>query len=540
MKPFTSHLNANSSEYKKNYQGMLGLIEKLDELNGRAALRSGKSKAKFDKRNQLLPRERLNRILDPGKPFLELQTLAGYMVDEADPEQSVPGASVIDGIGFIGGTRCLIYVDDAGINAGSMTLSSGGKFLRALDIAHAKKLPFIHLVESAGANLMEYKVEFWIDGGAMFAGLARLSAAGIPTFVVLHGPSAAGGAYMPGMSDYVIGVKENGRAYLAGPALLKAATGEEADDQELGGSDMHSRVTGLVEYLAEDDAHGISIARDLIERLEWNRHCAAKPEREYEEPLYSAEEILGLVPQDFKTAYDVHELIARIVDGSDFLDFKPSYGVATVCVQAKVCGFPVGIIGNNGPIDPQGATKAAQFLQLCDQSDIPIVFLQNITGFMVGTQYEHAGMIKHGAKMIQAVTNIRVPRITFMVGASYGAGNYGMCGRSYDPDFLFTWPNAQLGVMGGEQAAKTMSMVMLEGAKRKGIEIPQETISKQEEQLISHFDSQSSAFYVSGRLKDDGIIDPRDTRNVLGFVLETCWEANNRQLKSNTFGIARL
>lgn len=540
MKSFKSQLNVNSGDFEKNCQDMLGLIEQLEELNSRAVARSERSRPRFDKRNQLLPRERLSRILDPGKPFLELQSLAGYLVDEDDSEKSLPGASVISGIGFVGGARCLIYVDDAGINAGSMTFSSGGKFTRAIEVALAKKLPFIHLVESAGANLMDYKVEFWLDAGCMFAGLARLSAAGIPTFVVLHGPSAAGGAYMPGMSDYVIGVKENGRAYLAGPALLKAATGEEADDQELGGSEMHSRVSGLVEYLAEDDAHGISIARDLIERLEWNRHCAAKPEKQYREPIYSADEILGLVPKDFKSSYDVRELIARIVDESNFLDFKPNYGAATVCVQAKVCGFPVGIIGNNGPIDPNGATKATHFLQLCDQSDIPIVFLQNITGYMVGTEYEHAGMIKHGAKMIQAVTNIRVPRITFMIGASYGAGNYGMCGRSYNPDFLFAWPNAQVGVMGGEQAAKTMTQVMTEGAKRKGIEISQEALSKQEEDLIAHFDAQSSAFYVSGRLKDDGVIDPRDTRKVLAFVLETCWESNNRKLKSNSFGVARV
>ncbi len=540
MKPFKSQLNVNSGDFEKNYQDMLGLIEKLEELNNRAVARSERSRPRFDKRNQLLPRERLSRILDPGKPFLELQSLAGYLVDEDDSEKSMPGASVISGMGFVGGARCLVYVDDAGINAGSMTFSSGGKFTRAIEVALAKKLPFIHLVESAGADLMDYKVEFWLDAGAMFAGLARLSAAGIPTFVVLHGPSAAGGAYMPGMSDYVIGVKENGRAYLAGPALLKAATGEEADDQELGGSEMHSRVSGLVEYLAEDDAHGISIARDLMERLEWNRHCAAKPEKQYREPIYSADEILGLVPKDFKSSYDVRELIARIVDGSNFLDFKPNYGPATVCVQAKVCGFPVGIIGNNGPIDPNGATKATHFLQLCDQSDMPIVFLQNITGYMVGTEYEHAGMIKHGAKMIQAVTNIRVPRITFMVGASYGAGNYGMCGRSYNPDFLFAWPNAQVGVMGGEQAAKTMTQVMTEGAKRKGVEISQEALSKQEEDLIAHFDAQSSAFYVSGRLKDDGVIDPRDTRKVLAFVLETCWESNNRKLKNNSFGVARV
>ncbi len=540
MNPFKSQLNVNSGDFEKNYQDMLGLIEQLEELNSRAVARSERSRPRFDKRNQLLPRERLSRILDPGKPFLELQSLAGYLVDDDDSEKSLPGASVISGIGFVGGARCQVYVDDAGINAGSMTFSSGGKFTRAIEVALAKKLPFIHLVESAGANLMDYKVEFWLDAGAMFAGLARLSAAGIPTFVVLHGPSAAGGAYMPGMSDYVIGVKENGRAYLAGPALLKAATGEEADDQELGGSEMHSRVSGLVEYLAEDDAHGISIARDLIERLEWNRHCAAKPEKQYREPIYSADEILGLVPKDFKASYDVRELIARIVDESNFLDFKPNYGPATVCVQAKVCGFPVGIIGNNGPIDPNGATKATHFLQLCDQSDIPIVFLQNITGYMVGTEYEHAGMIKHGAKMIQAVTNIRVPRITFMIGASYGAGNYGMCGRSYNPDFLFAWPNAQVGVMGGEQAAKTMTQVMTEGAKRKGVEISQEALSKQEEDLIAHFDAQSSAFYVSGRLKDDGVIDPRDTRKVLAFVLETCWESNNRKLKSNSFGVARV
>ncbi len=539
MKPFKSQLNVNSDDFEKNHKDMLGLVEQLEELNQRAVAKSELSKARFEKRNQLLPRERLSRLLDRGKPFLELQSLAGYLIDEEDPATSVPGASVISGIGFVGGARCMIYADDGGIKAGSMTLSSAGKFLRTIEVALEKKLPFIHLVESAGANFMDYKIEMWLDAGGMFAGLAKLSAAGIPSIVVLHGPSAAGGAYMPGMSDYVIGVKENGKAYLAGPALLKAATGEVADDQELGGSEMHSSVSGLVEYLAEDDAHGIAIARDLMDRLEWNRHCPAKPEVQYQEPVYGADEILGLVPADFKSPYDVRELMARLVDGSDLLEFKPNYGSATVCVQAKVCGYPVGIIGNNGPIDPGGATKTSQFLQLCDQSDIPIVFLQNITGFMVGKEVEHAGMIKHGAKMIQAVTNIKVPRITFMIGASFGAGNYGMCGRAYHPDFLFTWPNAILGVVGGEQAAKTMTQVQTEAAERKGITLSQEALARQEQELIKHFDAQSSAFYVSGRLKDDGVIDPRDTRKILAFVLETCWESNNRKLHGNSFGVAR-
>jgi geranyl-CoA carboxylase beta subunit len=379
-----------------------------------------------------------------------------------------------------------------------------------------------------------------MEGGGVFAGLARLSAAGVPTFVVLHGPSAAGGAYMPGMSDYVIGVKGNGKAYLAGPALLKAATGEEADDDSLGGAEMHSKISGLVEFLADDDAHGLAICRELMDRLEWNRLCPTMPLREFEEPIYDIDELAGIVPMDYRQPYDVHEVVARIVDGSDILDFKPGYGAATVCMQARVYGMPVGIIGNNGPIDNAGATKTAQFIQLCDQADIPLVFLQNITGYMVGTEVEQNGMIKHGSKMIQAVTNARVPRITFMIGASFGAGNYGMCGQGYDPDFLFSWPNINIGVMGGESAARTMTQVMLAAARRKGIEIPKEQTEAQEAKIIAHFEKQSDAFYTSGRMLDDGLIDPRDTRRVLGFVLQTCWEARQRKTCPNTFGVGRM
>ena len=540
MVQFHSHVNASAEEFKKNRKDMLQQVDRFKEVSSRAEKLSGKSLPRFEKRGQLLPRERLSRILDPGMPFLELNNMAGYLTETSDPETSIAGANSIAGIGYIAGARCLVLVDDSGINAGAMTTMTARKGMRAMDIALAKKLPFVHLVESAGANLLEYEVEMWSDAGGVFARLARLSAAGIPTLVVLHGASAAGGAYMPGMSDYVVGIKDNGKAYLAGPALLKAATGEDANDEELGGAGMHSKITGLVEYLAEDDAHGIAIARELMAQLDWNRHCPQMPPKSFEEPACDVNELAGIVPADYRIPYDVREVVARIVDGSDFLDFKPDYGPATVCMQAKVYGMPVGIIGNNGPIDNAGATKTAQFIQLCDQSNIPLVFLQNITGYMVGTEFEQGGMIKHGSKMIQAVTNTRVPRITFMIGASFGAGNYGMCGQGYDPDFIFSWPNAQIGVMGGESAARTMTEVMLAGARRKGVEVDPQKIAAQEAKIIDHFDKQSSAFYTSGRMLDDGVIDPRDTRKVLGFVLQTCWESRNRQTYPNTFGVGRM
>jgi geranyl-CoA carboxylase beta subunit len=540
MTQYHSQVNPGSPQFSTNEQDMSALVERLRETCHRSAALSYKSLPRFEKRGQLLPRERLSRLLDPGMPFLELHNLAGYLVDTDDPESSIPGGNSINGIGFINGVRSMICVDDSGINAGAMTTVSAKKSMRAMDIALQKKLPFVHLVESAGANLLEYRVEMWMEAGGVFARLARLSAAGIPTFVVLHGASAAGGAYMPGMSDYVIGIKGNGKAYLAGPALLKAATGEEADDESLGGAQMHSKVTGLVEYLAEDDAHGLAICRDLFAKLEWNRLCPDMPPQDFLEPVYSPDEILGVVPADYRQPYDAREVVARIVDGSDFLEFKPGYGISTLCLQAKVFGMPVGILANNGPIDPAGATKAAQFIQLCDQSDIALVFLQNITGYMVGADYEQGGMIKHGSKMIQAVTNTRVPRITFMIGASFGAGNYGMCGQGYDPDFVFSWPNIQIGVMGGEQAAKTMSEVMRAGARRRGIEVDEEQLAKQEAQVIALYDGQSGAFYTSGRLLDDGMIDPRDTRKVLGLTLQTCWEARNRKVHTNTFGVGRM
>ena len=345
---------------------------------------------------------------------------------------------------------------------------------------------------------------------------------------------------MPGLSDYVIAVKNNGRAFLAGPPLLKAATGEIATEEELGGAEMHASVSGLAEYLAENDGQAVQMCRELMHRLQWNKSCVTPTRRSYSEPLYDADELAGVIPCDYRTPYDMRELVARIVDGSDFMDFKPRYGAATVCLQADIFGMPCGILGNNGPIDPEGATKATQFLQLCDQSGIPMLFLQNTTGYIVGTKSERAGMIKHGSKMIQAVRNLEVPRITMMTGASFGAGNYGMCGRHFDPDFLYSFPNGRTGVMGGEQAAKTMSMVARGKAAAAGQEVDEEILSKQEAYLANMFDSQSSAFYTSGHLLDDGMVDPRDTRNTLGFLLETVHETKHRTVRPNSFGIARM
>ncbi|NDW47834.1 acyl-CoA carboxylase subunit beta [Ruegeria sp. PrR005] len=537
---FVSQVVKDSETYARNRADMLALVDQLRALEARPVGLSEERRERMEARGQITPRDRLARLLDPGLPFLQLHSLAGYMVDTSNPEKSVPGASIIVGIGFIAGVRCMIVVDDSGIKAGAMVEMSGAAFLSAQEIALKQKLPFVHLVESAGANLMEYRVEFWANGGKLFRNLARLSAAGIPNLAVLHGPSTAGGAYMPGLADYVVGVKKNGMAALAGAALVHAATGEVANDRELGGSEMHAQTSGLVEYLAEDDAHGVEMAREVIAAIDWNKTLPPRPQRAFAAPRYDIEDIAGLVPTDYRQPYDVREVVARIVDGSEFRDFKPRYGVSSVCLQAAINGIAVGIIGNNGPIDPAGATKAAQFIQLCGQSDTPLIFLNNTTGYMVGTAYEQAGMIKHGAKMIQAVTSVDVPRITLYIGASFGAGNYGMSGYAYEPDFLFAWPNATTGVMGGEQAAGTMAMVARAGAKRKGEEIDEDRLAKQSALIAAHFDRQAGAFHTSGRCLDHGVIDPRDTRRVLGFCLETVREARARRVKPGSYGVARF
>lgn len=540
MPVFQSTLNVNSDVFKKNRADQLANIELFQALQVRTVAASEKRRPRFEERNQLTPRDRLAHLLDPGLPFVELYNIAGYCVDDPDRQTSLIGSNVIAGIGYVNGVRCMVYVDDSGINAGAAMAMTFQKGIDCLRIALDKKLPFIHLVESAGANLMKYMVEGWAKGGEIFYMLARLSAAGVPTFTVLHGPSTAGGAYMPGMSDYNVGVKHNGMAALGGAALVRAATGEVADERELGGSEMHASVSGLIEYLAEDDADGIAQCRDLVGRLRWNDLCPALPLRDFAEPIYDAEEILGLVPTDYKVPYDARELVARLVDGSNFLDFKSRYGASMVCLQAEVFGHKIGVVANNGPIDPDGAAKATHFFQLCDQAQMPLVFLNNITGYMVGTKYEHAGMIKMGAKMIQAVSNVRVPKITFYVGGSFGAGNYGMAGIGYHPDFLFTWPSATTGVMGGQQAASTMEQVAIVSAERRGVDVDREALAKQRTTIEGIFDAQADAFYTSGRMLDHGMIDPRDTRKVLGFSLDTIWESQHRRLHPNAFGVARI
>ncbi|NOX83303.1 MAG: acyl-CoA carboxylase subunit beta [Alphaproteobacteria bacterium] len=540
MTVFRSKINTQSDGFRQNHADMTALVDKLRALNARAPARSASRKERFEKRGQLLPRERLARLLDPGMPYFEIGNIAGYLLDTDNEEKSIPGSTIMSGIGFINGVRCAIVNDDSAIKAGAMTTAGGYRLKRAQEIALAQNLPFIHLVESAGGDLMNYTVGGFLEGGTLFANLARLSKQGLPVISILHGSSTAGGAYMPGLSDYVIAVKGGGKAFLAGPPLLKAATGEIASEEELGGAQMHASVTGLVEYLAENDGEAALMAREVVSRLQWNTRCPTRPQQSFREPEYDPDEILGIVPVDYKRPYDMREVAARIVDGSDFSDFKPGYGVSTVCLQAEVHGHACGLIGNNGPIDTDGATKAAHFMQLCDQADIPLVFLQNTTGYLVGKDYEQGGMIKHGSKMIQAVTNVSVPRITFMIGASFGAGNYGMCGRGYDPDFCVTWPNAATGVMGGAQAAQVMSIVAEGAAAKAGREVNRDQLAMQEKMLAHMFDRQSGAFYTSGHCLDDGMIDPRETRQTLGFLLATVWEARHRKVKPNSFGIARM
>jgi geranyl-CoA carboxylase beta subunit len=537
MTVYVSSWNAQGAQALQRRDAMLERIAQLRAIEDRAAQASAKSKPVFDKRGQLLPRERVALLLDPGTPYLPLCALAGFMQDTKDAAASVPGGGMVAGIGFIGGVRCMVVASDSGIEAGAIQAMGLEKILRVQEIALQNKLPFVHLVESAGANLTKYRVEGFVHGGSLFRNLARLSAAGIPVITVQHGSGTAGGAYMPGLSDVVIMVRDRSRAFLAGPPLLKAATGEVATEEELGGALMHTTVSGLGEYLAEDDRHALGIAREVVGRTAWRK---LESDPNYLEPRYGADELLGLMPASLREPVDMREVIARVVDDSDFLEFKPLYGAATVCVQAAVEGHAVGIITNNGPIDVAGANKAAHFIQLMCQLGHPILYLQNTTGYMVGKDSEQGGMIKHGSKMIQAVTNATVPQVTVQCGASFGAGNYGMCGRGYAPRFLFSWPNARTAVMGGEQAARTMQIVTEAAMARKGI-VPDAAQSQaQFDKIVAVFESQADAFYTSGLLLDDGVIDPRATRAVLGQCLSMCAEAEKRKTRPMQFGVARM
>ena len=530
-------ISPTGDAFKANRDGMLALIARMRALEQRTRDASALAKDRFHKRGQLLPRERVALVLDPGAPFVELSTLAGYMFDVSDAEKSVPGGGVIAGIGFVSGIRCMVSASDAGIDAGALQPFGLDKTLRVQELALENKLPYVQLVESAGANLLRYRVEDFIRGGNIFRNLARLSAAGLPVVTVTHGSSTAGGAYQTGLSDYIVMVRGRTRAFLAGPPLLRAATGEIATEEELGGAEMHTSISGLGDYLAEDDRDGLRIAREIMAALPWDRPCAGTVHAKA--PRYNQEELLGIMPMDHKRPVDMRQLIARIVDDSDFTEFGTNYGSATVCGHARVAGEALGIITNNGPLDVPGANKATHFIQACCQSRTPLLYLNNTTGYMVGRAYEEAGMIKHGSKMIQAVTSATVPQITIYCGASFGAGNYGMCGRGFHPRFCFSWPNAKTAVMGGEQAAETMAIVTEAAAIRRGKPIEQEKLDAMKAQITGVFDGQMDVFSTSARLLDDGVIDPRDTRAVLSEVLAICREAEARDPQAMQFSVAR-
>jgi geranyl-CoA carboxylase beta subunit len=533
-----STIALSSDAYQANRAGMLALIARMRALEERTRTASASAKDRFHKRGQLLPRERVALVLDPGSPFIELSTLAGYMFDVPDADKSVPGGGVIAGIGFVSGVRCMVSANDSGIDAGALQPYGLDKTLRVQELALENKLPYVQLVESAGANLLRYRVEDFVRGGNIFRNLARLSAAGLPVVTVTHGSSTAGGAYQTGLSDYIVMVRGRTRAFLAGPPLLKAATGEIATEEELGGAEMHTSVSGLGDYLAEDDRDALRIARDIMAKLEWDRPGASEPPA-FRSPRHDPEELLGIVPMDYRRPVDMRQVIARFIDDSDFLEFAALYGPATVCGHARIEGHALGIITNNGPLDVAGANKATHFIQACCQSCTPLLYLNNTTGYMVGKEYEEAGMIKHGSKMIQAVTSATVPQITIYCGASFGAGNYGMCGRGFHPRFCFSWPNAKTAVMGGEQAAETMAIVTEAAAIRRGKPVEREKLDAMKAEIIDMFDGQMDVFSTSARLLDDGVIDPRDTRGVLAEVLAICREAKAREPQRMQFSVAR-
>ncbi|MGA7197672.1 acyl-CoA carboxylase subunit beta [Roseiarcus sp.] len=536
MPAIRSNVIVESDDFRANRAAHLQLIAEFRALERKVCEASARSDAKFGARGQLPPRERVNLLLDRDSPFLELSSLCGLGMHEDDGVGNVFGGGSIVGIGEISGVRSMIAANDSGIKGGAAHPMGVEKAIRAQEIALANKLPYVQLVESAGANLM-LQAEMFVRGGATFANMARLSAAGIPVISIVHGSSTAGGAYQTGLADYVVMVRGRSKVFLAGPPLLRAATGEIADDEALGGAELHSVTTGLGEYLAEDDADALRIGREILARIGWG---SPAPRPRAPAPLYDPDELLGIVPVDYRKPYDVREVMARLVDGSEFLDFKPLFGEATVCGHAAIEGRPVGLIGNNGPIDSAGSNKAGQFIQLCCQAGLPIVFLQNTTGYLVGVDAETSGIVKHGSKMIQAVTNAAVPKLTLQIGGSFGAGHYGMCGRAFGPRFLFSWPNARVAVMGGEQAAKVMAIVAEESARGRSLPFDAEKTKAQGARIVASYDRESTALFATARLWDDGLIDPRDSRATLAFCLDTCGEADARTLRPNSFGVARF
>ncbi len=465
---------------------------------------------------KLLPRERIELVLDRDSYFLELCPLAGK-----DVAGHAAGASLVGGIGRVSGVECLITASESTVKGGAISELSAWKSGRLSDVATHNRLPAISMIESAGADLPNQS-KIFVPGGRGFRDLTQRSEQRIPTICLVFGSSTAGGAYIPGMSDYVVMVEKQAQVYLAGPPLVKMAIGEDTNHEELGSAEMHSRISGVSDYLARDERDAIRIGREIVAHLGWKKGAQPTP-RPIEPPRYPAEELLGIASPDVKVPFDQREVIARIVDGSRFSEFKPLYGPTLVCGWAHLHGFPIGILANNGVLLSESAQKGAQFIELCNQSDVPLVFLQNITGFMVGKKVEQEGIIKHGAKLINAVSNSTVPAITIMTGASYGAGNYAMCGRAYAPRFLFTWPNHRIAVMGGKQLAGVLDIIQRDAAAKRGEAVDEQKLGVMKAMTESMIDKESDPYFATARLWDDGIIDPRDTRTVLAISLSAAY-----------------
>ncbi len=537
MKTLTSNLATGSEDFQKNQQALTAKLHELDSIHNRMIENELKSQPLFKKMGKLLPRERIALALDPGSPFIELCKFAGYQQFD-DKDGALAGGGVIGGLGMIKGLCCLLVANNSAVKGGTINPTGLDKILRLQQISLENRLPLITFAESGGANL-NYAPLVYVPGARAFANQARLSALGIPQITIVHGNATAGGAYQPGLSDYTIMIKGQSQMFLAGPPLVQAAIGETIDAEALGGANIHSVITGSADYLVENDQLAIECLRDLVGKLNWTPFKSVLESIDFQPPLAPESELLGLIPQNEKQAYDVREILFRILDESEFLEFKAEYDNQTICGHGQIMGEKIGIVGNNGPITSQGAAKGAQFIESCNQSGNPVLFIHNTTGFMVGSEAEHSAIIRQGAKMIQAVANSTVSKISLLVGGSFGAGNYAMCGRGFDPHFVLAWPSARTAVMGGEQAGKVMRLISEARAKQKGEPIDEQKLGSLERETAEALNATSTALYGSSHLWDDGIIDPRDTRKTLGFLLHVRRLSEKQNLRAQSFGIGR-
>ena len=544
---FKSNLDTKSEQYLQNKKMMLEKLVFLDDLLDLAELGGGqRHHERLAKRGKMPVRERIMNVLDPDSPFLEIQPYAGYGTNNYNV-----GGGCVSGIGIISGVECVIFANDPTVKAGAMTVYVGEKWNRAMEISRDNHIPFISFVESAGGDLSvsgsgggenppeapSLHQNHFASTGRFFYDMTELSKLRIPVISVVFGSSTAGGAYQPGMSDYNIFIKGQSKAFLAGPPLVKMATGEESDDETLGGAKMHSEQSGLSDYLAENEMDALRICREVVSHLNWNKKGLG-PQKISTDPIYNSEELLGIISEDLKSAVDIREIIARFSDGSKFEEFKPLYGPTMVCGWTSVHGYQVGILGNNGPIYPESAEKAATFIQLCNKRNIPLIFLHNVTGFLVGKDFESQGIIKKGSQLINAVSNSTVPHITFIVGASYGAGTYAMSGKAFNNRFTFLWPTAKIAVMGPEQMAGVMSIVRKAKALRDGKDFDEKADDELKKMVIGYLEKLSRGLVASSMVTDDGIIDPRDTRDIIGFCLSII---NNIPIEgAREYGVFRL